>query len=96
MKKKKIDPEDPLGLNAILKISAQELEAIPPAPPTPVEKTKRLELGYVAIVLKNNKATSGAYTAGAKVYKSEAMARSATRFRYKPNEIMFAKAYAEI
>ena len=93
MKKKKLP-----DLNEILKIAAKDLEVPEKTEPIEVpEPTNRIELGYVAINVQTNKATSGAYySAGAKVYKSEAVARAATRHRHKPKDLIFVKAYAEI
>ena len=87
MKKKQVDPMD-----EILERIGRELDALPPPKPPP----ERIELGWVAIQKKTKKATSGAYySAGAKVYKTEAVARAATR-RHDQKNLIFAKAFAEI
>lgn len=55
----------------------------------------RIELGWVAM-LDGKPHTGHAYTAGAKVYKTENMARAALKFYKEQNIYTFVKAYAEI
>lgn len=58
----------------------------------------RLYLGYVAIDKKNNVARTGPlYTAGAKVYKSEAMARAAVGYSGRSvDEYHFLPCYVDL
>lgn len=86
-KKKK---NDPLDFESILKIAAIDLEALPPPKPRP----EIIELGTVVLDKKTLQPYAGGqYSAGAKVYKSEGMARSATKNR---KNFIYVKAYAEI
>lgn len=89
MKKKKLG--DPLDMASILKISANELKAFA----APLEAPTRIELGIVVLDRKTFKPYSGAlYSAGAKVYKSEGVARAATAKNRK--SYIYVTAYAEI
>ena len=89
MKKKKLG--DPLDMASILKISANELKAF--AAPLEVAPT-RIELGTVVLDKNTHQPYAGGqYSAGAKVYKSEGVARAATK---NHKLFIYVKAYAEI
>lgn len=93
MKKIKKDEHEVL-LENILECAAKELDEMPSAKAAPT----RIELGTVAILKKDLRAHTGAqYSAGAKVYKSEALARAALKGgRHNLNNYVFVPAYAEI
>jgi hypothetical protein len=65
------------------------MESVPP---------RRRQIGIVAIDLSTGKASSGAqYTAGAKVYTSEAVARAALRFKMEEGRsYRFVPAFIEV
>lgn len=66
-----------------------------PTPEAPIGHA-RIPLGYVAIHKKDKTASTGTmYSAGAKVYKSEAMAKSAMR-RQGTDRFYYVPAFADI